>query len=61
LGTTPKQVFRARGVEIPVASIAHLKQLKVLSGRPQDLALFILLLGLATRVLVIGCSREPPR
>jgi len=33
-----KQVFRARGVEIPVASIAHLKQLKVLSGRPQDLA-----------------------
>ena len=33
-----KQIFRARGIEIPVISIPHLKQLKALSGRPQDLA-----------------------
>lgn len=33
-----RQIFRARGVEIPVISIPHLKQLKAISGRPQDLA-----------------------
>jgi hypothetical protein len=32
------QIFKARDVEIPVISIPHLKQLKALSGRPQDLA-----------------------
>lgn len=32
------RVFQARGVEIPVISIPHLKLLKKLSGRPQDLA-----------------------
>ena len=33
-----KRIFTARGVEIPAISILHLKQLKALSGRPQDLA-----------------------
>jgi len=33
-----KRIFTARGVEIPAISIPHLKQLKALSGRPQDLA-----------------------
>ena len=33
-----RQIFTARGVEIPAISIPHLKQLKTLSGRPQDLA-----------------------
>ena len=33
-----KRIFTARGVEIPAISIPHLKQLKTLSGRPQDLA-----------------------
>jgi hypothetical protein len=33
-----RQIFTARGVEIPAISIPHLKQLKALSGRPQDLA-----------------------
>lgn len=33
-----RQIFTARDVEIPVISIPHLKQLKALSGRPQDLA-----------------------
>lgn len=33
-----KRVFTARGVEVPAISIPHLKQLKALSGRPQDLA-----------------------
>lgn len=33
-----KRIFTARGVEIPAISISHLKQLKTLSGRPQDLA-----------------------
>jgi hypothetical protein len=33
-----KRIFTARGVEIPAISIPHLRQLKALSGRPQDLA-----------------------
>jgi hypothetical protein len=33
-----RQIFTARDIEIPVISISHLKQLKALSGRPQDLA-----------------------
>ena len=33
-----ERIFTARGVEIPAISISHLKQLKALSGRPQDLA-----------------------
>ena len=33
-----KRVFTAQGVAVPVISIRHLKQLKALSGRPQDLA-----------------------
>jgi len=33
-----KRIFTARGIEIPAISISHLKQLKALSGRPQDLA-----------------------
>ena len=33
-----RPIFTARGIEIPVISIPHLKQLKALSGRPQDLA-----------------------
>jgi hypothetical protein len=33
-----RQIFTARDIEIPAISIPHLKQLKALSGRPQDLA-----------------------
>jgi hypothetical protein len=33
-----KQIFTARGIEIPAISIPHLRHLKALSGRPQDLA-----------------------
>src|SRR3990172_9713428 len=33
-----RQIFTARDIEIPAISISHLKQLKALSGRPQDLA-----------------------
>lgn len=33
-----RKIFTARGVEIPVISIPHLKQLKAHAGRPQDLA-----------------------
>ena len=33
-----KTVVEAAGLRIPVASIRHLKQLKSLAGRPQDLA-----------------------
>jgi hypothetical protein len=33
-----KVVFRAKGIAIPVVSRAHLKQLKRLAGRPQDIA-----------------------
>jgi len=33
-----REIFKARDIEIPVVSIPHLKQLKALSGRPQDLS-----------------------
>lgn len=33
-----KKVLEARGIHIPVLSVQHLKRLKRISGRPQDLA-----------------------
>lgn len=33
-----KKVVEARGIPIPVLSVKHLKQLKRISARPQDLA-----------------------
>lgn len=33
-----KKILAARGIHIPVISVEHLKQLKRIAGRPQDLA-----------------------